>query len=279
MDNYTSQRRNYYGGNGNRNVRSSNGSYNNRNSYNSFNGVNGRYNNNRNNGYNGYNGGRYNNNRSISYNSYYSRNSSDDRSDRMETFAAYDNVYRTEIATEETEDYDDIPIGVAYIIFKPVPNHPFWDHPLKFHSFPAESLEMGDYLQSGTFVSEAKFTQSVEFTINHQRRKIIVEFAAKEYQEKIRMFKLEINFKDLMNDIYSELDASQRRSRGSITIENKYPAKYWVLDESKKPKDRFNWCINDTWKRITEINTSNNDNEIPLFHQNNEQPVNGLSLG
>ncbi|GBB90958.1 hypothetical protein RclHR1_18010004 [Rhizophagus clarus] len=137
---------------------------------------------------------------------------------------------------------------------------------------------MGDYLQSGTFVSEAKFTQSVEFTINHQRRKIIVEFAAKEYQEKIRMFKLEINFKDLMNDIYSELDASQRRSRGSITIENKYPAKYWVLDESKKPKDRFNWCINDTWKRITEINTSNNDNEIPLFHQNNEQPVNGLSL-
>ncbi|GBB90959.1 hypothetical protein RclHR1_18010005 [Rhizophagus clarus] len=133
MDNYTSQRRNYYGGNGNRNVRSSNGSYNNRNSYNSFNGVNGRYNNNRNNGYNGYNGGRYNNNRSISYNSYYSRNSSDDRSDRMETFAAYDNVYRTEIATEETEDYDDIPIGVAYIIFKPVPNHPFWDHPVRFH--------------------------------------------------------------------------------------------------------------------------------------------------
>jgi hypothetical protein len=186
-------------------------------------------------------------------------------------------------------------------LIRPVPSYPFWDSPVRFHgrpllvdyqryihssdtftdhtdgkqklklhSFPAESLEMGDYLRPGIFVSEAKFTQSVKFTISYQKRKIIVEFGVKEYQEE-HSFKLEINFKDIMNDIYSELDASQRRSRGSITIENKYPAKYWLLDRNQKSKDSFNWCIDDSWKRITEINASKDDNE-PHFHKNNEQP-------
>ncbi|PKK63031.1 hypothetical protein RhiirC2_758849 [Rhizophagus irregularis] len=44
------------------------------------------------------------------------------------------------------------------------------------YSFPAESLELGDYLLSGVFVSEAKSTQSVKFSINHRKQKIIVEF-------------------------------------------------------------------------------------------------------
>ncbi|PKC64867.1 hypothetical protein RhiirA1_414469, partial [Rhizophagus irregularis] len=72
----------------------------------------------------------------------------------------------------------------------------------------------------------------------------------------------EINFKDIINDIYSELYVSQQRSRGSITIENKYSAKCWC----QKSKDKFNWCIDDFWKRITK------DDKMPHFHKNNEQP-------
>ncbi|PKY35278.1 hypothetical protein RhiirB3_455863, partial [Rhizophagus irregularis] len=128
----------------------------------------------------------------------------------------------------------------------PVPAYPFWNKSLRFHgrvlqvdyqkyirssdtfySYPAESLELGDYLLPA-----------------------------------------EINFKDIINDIYSELYVSQQRSRGSITIENKYSAKCWVLHNisCQKSKDKFNWCIDDFWKRITK------DDKMPHFHKNNEQP-------
>ncbi|RIA87188.1 RNA dependent RNA polymerase-domain-containing protein [Glomus cerebriforme] len=225
--------------------------------------------------------------------------------DLVQAFSAYGDVHRVEIVTEETDSSVERPTGLFYVIFKPVPSSPFWDHPvrfhgrilqvnyqrnhqssdtfidqsdkkqkLKFHSFQAESLEMGDYQQSDTFVSEIKFTESIKYTIDYQKRRIIVEFCVKEFQE-IHMYKLEINFKDIKSEIYAELNASQRRSLGTITIENKYPAKYWVLDKKIKPKDNFNWCKEDSWKRITKIRTSEYKNELPLnpnMPNNSEQP-------
>ena len=72
-------------------------------------------------------------------------------------------------------------------------------------------------------------------------------------------FKLEINFKDIIN---SELE----RFRGSITIENEYPAKCWVLHKCQQPIDKFNWCIDDYWNHITK------DGKMPHFHKANDQP-------
>jgi hypothetical protein len=145
---------------------------------------------------------------------------------------------------------------------------------LKFHSFNAERLEMGVYLKPETFVSEIKYTDSVNFTINYQNRNIIVEFGINSVQihddvklVRTHMFKLEIDFKNIEGEINAELDASQQRSRGSITIASKYPAKYWVLDSRLKPRDKFNWYLNDSWKRKTEIRVfpkSNEEKELPL---------------
>ncbi|PKC05397.1 hypothetical protein RhiirA5_502136 [Rhizophagus irregularis] len=171
----------------------------------------------------------------------------------MDAFTTYGNVYRVEIETKETYVSPECSNGTAYIIFN---SDTFTDY-----SFPAESLELGDYLLSGVFVSEAKFTQSVKFSINHRKQKIIVEFG-----HKVRTFKLEIDFKDIIDDIYSELDASQQRSRSSITIENKYPAKYWVLDKYQK-SNKFNWCIVMILLKVTE-----DGKKMPRFHKNNEEP-------
>ncbi|UZO06348.1 uncharacterized protein OCT59_026674 [Rhizophagus irregularis] len=182
----------------------------------------------------------------------------------MDAFTTYGNVYRVEIETKETYVSPECSNGTAYIIFKPVPAYPFWNKSsdtFTDYSFPAESLELGDYLLSGVFVSEAKFTQSVKFSINHRKQKIIVEFG-----HKVRTFKLEIDFKDIIDDIYSELDASQQRSRSSITIENKYPAKYWVLDKYQK-SNKFNWCIVMILLKVTE-----DGKKMPRFHKNNEEP-------
>ncbi|UZO00121.1 uncharacterized protein OCT59_001375 [Rhizophagus irregularis] len=167
-------------------------------------------------------------------------------------FATHGSVYKVEIVTREAYDSEnpERSTGTSYIIFKPVPAYPFWNKSLRFHgrvlqvdyqkyirssdtfySYPAESLELGDYLLPA-----------------------------------------EINFKDIINDIYSELYVSQQRSRGSITIENKYSAKCWVLHnisvyaKSLYNNHKFNWCIDDFWKRITK------DDKMPHFHKNNEQP-------
>ena len=91
---------------------------------------------------------------------------------------------------------------------------------LKSKFYSAESLELGDFSLPGVFASEAKFTQSVEFIINYQKRNIVVEFGLCQHT-----LKLEIDFKDIINHIHFELDDSQQR--GFITIENNYPAKYW----------------------------------------------------
>jgi len=187
-----------------------------------------------------------------------------------EAFAAYGSVYKVQIETKDT-DNGEIATGVVYVIFKPVPTTPFWknqvrfhgkllqvdyqrnDHgldtfidqtdrkqKLKLHSFRAESLEMGVYLQPETFVSEVKYTDLVKFTINYQKRNINVEFGIQAAQ-KIHTFKLEISFKNIEGEIHAELDASQQRSRGSITIANKFPAKYWLLDNRLTSKDEFNF--------------------------------------
>ncbi|PKK76056.1 hypothetical protein RhiirC2_862849 [Rhizophagus irregularis] len=132
-------------------------------------------------------------------------------------FATHGSVYRVEIVTREAYDSEnpERSTGTAYIIFKPVPAYPFWNKSLRFHgrvlqvdyqkyirssdtfySYPAESLELGDYLLP----------------------------------------------------------------------ENKYSAKCWVLHKCQKSKDKFNWCIDDFWKRITK------DDKMPHFHKNNEQP-------
>ncbi|CAB4433979.1 unnamed protein product [Rhizophagus irregularis] len=86
--------------------------------------------------------------------------------DIMDAFTTYGNVYRVEIETKETYVSPECSNGTAYIIFKPVPAYPFWNKSLRFHgkvlrldyqkycssdtftdySFPAESLELGDYL-------------------------------------------------------------------------------------------------------------------------------------
>jgi RNA-dependent RNA polymerase len=125
---------------------------------------------------------------------------------------------------------------------------------------------MGVYLQPETFVSEVKYNSLVNFTINYQRRIISIEFGVSVAQQ-IHTFKLEINFKDIEGEIHAELDASQQRSRGSITIANKYPAKYWALDNRLQSKDKFNWCLDDSWKRKTEIRVlpkRKEEKEIPL---------------
>ena len=92
-------------------------------------------------------------------------------------FSTYGSVYRVEIVTREVDDSEN----------------PFWNESLRLHgkdlqidyeigassdtfySYPAKSLELGDYSLS-LFVSEAKFTQSVKFSIDYQKQKIIVEF-------------------------------------------------------------------------------------------------------
>ncbi|GBC00871.1 hypothetical protein RclHR1_00040022 [Rhizophagus clarus] len=210
-------------------------------------------------------------------------------------FASYGNVYKVLMETRDVQ-LDERSTGVIHVTFKPVPNFPFWknqirfhgnilrveyqrnDHSsimffdqaeakerLKFHSFQAESLEMGVYLQPEIFVSEIKYTDLINFTINYQKRNISVEFGLKSAQ--IYLFKLEIDFKNIEGEINAELDTSQQGSRGSVTIASKYPAKYWVLDDRLEPRDSFHWYFKDSWKRKTEIRVyprSIEEKEIPL---------------
>ncbi|CAG8557394.1 4924_t:CDS:2 [Rhizophagus irregularis] len=212
-------------------------------------------------------------------------------SDIKDAFTTYCNVYRVKIEEVNSENL------IACIIIKPLPAYAFWNRKVRFHGrilqldyqddtsssnsdtftdyntvgnrkskfLSAESLEMGDYSLPGVFVSEAKFTQSVEFFINYQTRKIIVEFGLDQHT-----LKLEINFKDIINDIHSELDASQQTSRGFITIESKYPATYWVL-KKKSSKYDVNWCIDDSWNRITEIHTKIKKGGV-RYYKDNEEP-------
>src|SRR4051812_29581114 len=120
---------------------------------------------------------------------------------------------------------------------------------------------MGVYLNPDTFVSEIEYTDFVIFTINYQKRSIRVEFGVYAAQ-RIHTFRLEVGFKDI-DKIHTELE----ESRGSITIVNKFPAKYWMLDNRLQSKSKFNWCLEDFWNRKTEIRVlpkSRKEKEIPL---------------
>ncbi|CAB5366262.1 unnamed protein product [Rhizophagus irregularis] len=110
--------------------------------------------------------------------------------------------------------------------------------------FRAESLEFGVYLKSDTFVSEMKFTEKVNFVIDYSTRKIKVEFSMPIYDKdnkKIDLsFSLNTEFKDMDGEIYIEQQGPYR----SITIANKFPAKYSMFNKT-----------NHTMKRMTRIQT------------------------
>jgi RNA-dependent RNA polymerase len=132
---------------------------------------------------------------------------------------------------------------------------------LKFHSFRARSLELGVYLNPDKFVSEIKYTDSIKLIINYQKRSIRVEFGVHAAQQ-IYQFRLEIAFKDI-----EKIHTEHEESCGSITISNKFPARYWILDKRLQSKDKFNWCLEDSWKRKTDIRVkpkSKEEKELPL---------------
>jgi hypothetical protein len=137
---------------------------------------------------------------------------------------------------------------------------------LKFYTFPAASLEMGNYLNPNTFVSEVKYTEGVKFTINYQKRFISIEFNAR-FDQIPHTFKLEFSFNDIDGDFHTVLQNLKIGHVGTITITNKFPAKYWVLDKRLQSKDKFNWNYDDSWKRKTEIRVTPKSKEnkvIPL---------------
>ncbi|CAB5391526.1 unnamed protein product [Rhizophagus irregularis] len=210
--------------------------------------------------------------------------------DLRNLFSDHGAVHKIEIETTD----DDESKGVAYVTFKPVPDYPFWakqirinrkllriayhSHStmtfvdqdgktkLKFYTFPAASLEMGGYLDPNTFVPEFKYIEAVKFTINYQRRCIIIEFGVP-FDQRCHFFKLEIAFNDVDGDFHVVLENTEKGPIGSITIANKFPAKYWVLDNRLQSKDNFNWCYDDSWKRKTELRVtpkSKEEKEIPL---------------
>jgi hypothetical protein len=118
----------------------------------------------------------------------------------------------------------------------------------------AESLEMGVYLQPDTFVSEIKYTERVHFVIDYSTRKIKVEFSIPGYKDNIECYyaySLETEFKHLDGDIYIEQQGFYR----SITITNKFPARYSLYDETKQLTKRF-------WKRMTRIQTRKSEGPL-----------------
>ncbi|CAI2178873.1 1603_t:CDS:2 [Funneliformis geosporum] len=214
-------------------------------------------------------------------------------SEMKDAFAAHGTVYKVEFETRDSSEGEQ-PTGAVFVSFRPVPSTPFWrdavrfhgkvlqvdyiDHmserfcdytdnkryKLRFHSLRAESLEMGVYQQPEVFVSEAIYTDLVNFIINYQKRNITIEFGVKSSQQ-YYTFKMEIEFKDIDGEVHGELDDSKQRSRGIITIANKFPARYWMLDNRLQSNNKYIWCMADSWKRKTEIRVKkSNTDGIPL---------------
>ncbi|CAG8444865.1 5544_t:CDS:10 [Acaulospora morrowiae] len=201
-------------------------------------------------------------------------------------FDMYGDVFKIQIDTVEGERGEK-PTGQAVVTFRPPPQEPFWLQTVRHHgrilylyhakpspafsysdgksrlkpsSFSARSLELGMFLKKDTFVSEFKYTEDVKFMIDYNRRDIKVTFSISSYT-----FKLEIQFKDIVEN-FIEWDESNR-SHVCLTIANKYPARYWMLDTKMKPRSEFVWRLNDSWKRKTELSIrapSDEDKALPL---------------
>ncbi|CAG8594773.1 3523_t:CDS:2 [Diversispora eburnea] len=134
---------------------------------------------------------------------------------------------------------------------------------LKQNVFSVECLELGVFLQKDIFVRELKYTDRLSFIIDYEKRNIQVLFGV---QNEVSTFKLELQFKDIASEFISEWDEVNDRSHVYLTIENKFPAKYSMLDTSMKVKNKFSWSLNDHWRRKTEIRTNRPDDNrnIPL---------------
>ncbi|CAG8567169.1 13561_t:CDS:2 [Dentiscutata erythropus] len=204
-------------------------------------------------------------------------------------FKLFGNVYKVTIETFDDRGTETSK-GSALVRFRPPPSQPFWNkdvtfhgrvlqleylpskslnlhfidsadgkRKLKEHTFNAESIEMGAFLQPGTFISEARFIDKVKFTLDYKRRIIKIIFGV-QYNH---LFKLEIQFKDVDGEIIAECD----KSRAILTVSSKFPARYWFHNGAQKATDKFNWCYNDCWKRKTEIRVkprSEEERSLPL---------------
>ncbi|RHZ65049.1 hypothetical protein Glove_319g157 [Diversispora epigaea] len=209
-------------------------------------------------------------------------------------FNKYSSVFMVKIDTKD--DYGYEPIGSALVIFRPPPTVHFWKEDLYFREqklelrykessanspkffdntdkkyklkqnvFSVECLELGVFLQKNIFVRELKYTDRISFTIDYEKRNIQVLFGVQNDYE-VSTFRLELQFKDIANEFISEWDEVNDRSHVYLTIENKFPAKYSMLDASMKVKSKFSWSLNDHWRRKTEIRTNRpeDDRNIPL---------------
>ncbi|CAG8489996.1 3781_t:CDS:10, partial [Racocetra fulgida] len=194
-------------------------------------------------------------------------------------FNLFGSVYKVVIETAEYNGADRS-IGAALVFFRDVTFHGrvlklehfplknnnthFKDpadgkHKLKKHSFNAESIEMGAFLQPETFVSEALFTEKVNFILDYKRRTIKVIFVV----QRTHTFKLEIQFKDVDGEIIAECD----RYRAILTVSSKFPARYWFHNGAQRNNNKFNWCYDDCWKRKTEIRVvprTDEEKSLPL---------------
>ncbi|CAG8460481.1 5250_t:CDS:2, partial [Racocetra persica] len=218
--------------------------------------------------------------------------------DLKDHFNLFGSVYKVVIETAEYNGADRS-IGAALVTFRPPPP-PFWNrdvvfhgrvlklehyplkhnnthfkdpadgkHKLKKHTFNAESIEMGAFLQPDTFVSEALFTEKVNFMLDYKRRIIKVIFVV----QRTHTFKLEIQFKDVDGEIIAECD----RYRAILTVSSKFPARYWFHNGAQRNNKNqrnnnaklqdFNWCYDDCWKRKTEIRVvprTDEEKSLPL---------------
>nr|CAG8522922.1 6936_t:CDS:2 [Entrophospora candida] len=182
--------------------------------------------------------------------------------DLKDFFSGYGTVDKINIVTREIGGIERS-TGTVYVTFKPPPEN-FWRQTVRFHG------RMGIFLDKDTFVSEWKSTERVKFIVDYKRLDIKIIFGFGNYT-----FRLEVQFKDIDVNICAELDDSDNESRAILTVPSKYPAKFWMLDEFSKPKNKFKWNINENWFRKTEIRTeprSPHEKSLPLqLHVGNDQ--------
>nr|CAG8498711.1 9679_t:CDS:2 [Entrophospora candida] len=149
-------------------------------------------------------------------------------SELKEFFSSHGNIYRIRL---DTKDYDGVerPNGYVFITYR---------QPVRFHGRPLNiewmnnnnNINNYNIATGDTYVSEWKSSERVHFSIDYNYRVIKIIFAI-------------------------------------LTITSKYPAKLWLLDKSSRLKNKFYWCLEDSWLRKTEIRTTSKtaeEKELPL---------------